>query len=108
MCRAPNSGSMAHGTRVNERKGSPLMAWDFSTDPEFEAQLEWMRGFVAEEIEPLDLVFRDPAAHVDPRSPAARAMAPLKEDVKKRGLWACHRGPDLGGMGLGQRMLGGM
>ncbi len=106
MCRAPNSGSMAHGTPDNERKGSPLMAWDFSTDPEFEAQLEWMRGFVAEEIEPLDLVFRDPAAHVDPRSPAARAMAPLKEEVKKRGLWACHLGPDLGGKGFGQLKLG--
>ncbi len=77
---------MAHGTRDNDRgrdrKKEPLMAWDFSTDPDFEQQLEWMRGFVAEEIEPLDLVFRDPAAHVDPRSPAARAMAPLKKEVK--------------------------
>lgn len=82
------------------------MAWDFSTDPEFEAQLEWMRGFVAEEIEPMDLVFRDPAAHVDPRSPAARAMAPLKEEVKRRGLWACHLGPELGGNGFGQLKLG--
>jgi|GEM_PF-2015030 len=76
------------------------MAWDFSTEPEFEQQLEWMRGFVAEEIEPLDLVFRDPAAHVDPRSAAARVMAPLKEEVKKRGLWACHMGHELGGRGL--------
>ena len=30
---------------------------DFSIDPEFEAQLEWIRGFVATEIEPLDLAF---------------------------------------------------
>ena len=110
MCQAPNSGSMVPGTRGNERdskrKDLSLMAWDFSTDPEFERQLEWMRGFVAEEIEPLDLVFRDPAAHVDPRSPAARAMAPLKEEVKKRGLWARHLGPELGGQGFGQLKLG--
>ena len=30
------------------------MAWDFSTEPEFEAQLAWMRGFVKEEIFPLE------------------------------------------------------
>ena len=82
------------------------MAWDFSTDPEFQKQLDWMRDFVRDEIEPLDLVFRDPAAHVDPKSPAARAMAPLKAEVKKRGLWACHLGPDLGGKGFGQLKLG--
>lgn len=82
------------------------MAWDFSTDPEFEQQLEWMREFVAEEIEPLDLVFRDPAAPFDPASPAAKAMAPLKQQVKSKGLWACHLGPELGGGGFGQLKLG--
>ncbi|RVQ65262.1 acyl-CoA dehydrogenase [Croceicoccus ponticola] len=82
------------------------MAWDFSTDPDFQKQLDWMREFVREEIEPMDLVFRHPAAHVDPKSPAARAMAPLKAEVKKRGLWACHLGPDLGGKGFGQLKLG--
>ncbi len=82
------------------------MAWDFSTDPEFEQQLEWMRKFVAEEIEPLDLVFRDPAAPFDPASPAAKAMAPLKQEVKAKGLWACHLGPELGGKGFGQLKLG--
>lgn len=82
------------------------MAWDFSTDPEFEQQLEWMRKFVAEEIEPLDLVFRDPAAPFDPASPAAKAMSPLKHEVKAKGLWACHLGPELGGKGFGQLKLG--
>lgn len=82
------------------------MAWDFSTDSEFEEQLQWMRQFVAEEIEPLDLLFRDPAAHVAPHSPAARIMAPLKKEVQKRGLWACHLGPELGGNGFGQLKLG--
>lgn len=82
------------------------MAWDFSTDPDFAAELAWMREFVAEEVEPLDLVFRDPAAPFDPTSPAARAMAPLKQRVKERGLWACHLGPELGGKGFGQLKLG--
>lgn len=82
------------------------MAWDFSTDPEFEQQLEWMRTFVAEEIEPLDLIFRGPAAPFDPASPAAKAMAPLKQQVKDKGLWACHLGPELGGKGFGQLKLG--
>ena len=26
------------------------MAWDFSTEPEFERQLDWMREFVREEL----------------------------------------------------------
>ncbi len=30
------------------------MAWDFSTDPEFEQQLDWMRTFVREEIWPIE------------------------------------------------------
>ena len=30
------------------------MAWDFETEPEFEAQLAWMRTFVKEEIFPLE------------------------------------------------------
>ena len=32
------------------------MAWDFSTEPEFEQQLDWMRTFVREEIWPLETV----------------------------------------------------
>ena len=30
------------------------MAWDFETEPEFEAKLEWMREFVKQEIFPLE------------------------------------------------------
>ena len=33
------------------------MAWDFSTDPEFQQRLDWMTEFVQTEIEPLDLAF---------------------------------------------------
>jgi acyl-CoA dehydrogenase len=65
------------------------MAWDFSTEPEFQEKLDWMKEFVATEIEPMDLVFRHPAAPFDPNSPAQRAMAPLKKIVKEKKLWAC-------------------
>jgi acyl-CoA dehydrogenase len=30
------------------------MAWDFSTEPEFEEKLEWMRQFVRDEVFPLE------------------------------------------------------
>jgi len=35
------------------------MAWDFATEPEFEEQLEWMRGFVRDEIYPLETLKLD-------------------------------------------------
>ncbi len=79
------------------------MAWDFETEPEFQRELDWMDGFVREEIEPLDLVLGDPFDKSDPR--AARLVRPLQEQVKERGLWACHLGPELGGQGYGQLKL---
>jgi acyl-CoA dehydrogenase len=75
------------------------MAWDFSTEPEFEAHLEWMRGFVRAEIIPLETLDLD-------RETFARITAPLKEQVKERGLWAAHLPPELGGSGFGQVKLG--
>jgi acyl-CoA dehydrogenase len=35
------------------------MSWDFSTEPEFERHLEWMRGFVRDEIWPLETIADD-------------------------------------------------
>ena len=35
------------------------MTWDFSTEPEFEAKLEWMRDFVKREIFPLEVLETD-------------------------------------------------
>ena len=75
------------------------MAWDFSTEPEFQAQLDWMRGFVREEIWPLETLDLD-GAQID------RALAPLQEQVRARGLWAAHLPPELGGQGFGQVKLG--
>jgi len=80
------------------------MAWDFSTDPEFQEQLDWMDTFVREEVEPLDLLWGDRAFH--PLDTALRAVVdPLKQQVRDRGLWACHLGPELGGQGYGQVKL---
>jgi acyl-CoA dehydrogenase len=75
------------------------MAWDFSTEPEFAEKLEWMQGFVRTEIIPLEVLDVDAAAF-------ERATAPLKEEVKARGLWAAHLPPELGGGGFGQVKLG--
>ena len=33
--------------------------WSFETDPEFQASLDWIDEFTKNEIEPLDLVFRE-------------------------------------------------
>ena len=33
------------------------MAWDFETEPEFQAKLDWADEFVREEVEPLDLLW---------------------------------------------------
>ena len=77
------------------------MAWDFSTDPEFEEHLEWMRAFVREEIWPIETIESEIGqAELD------RIYAPLQERVKERGLWAAHLPPELGGQGFGQVKLG--
>ena len=80
------------------------MAWDFSTEPEFQAQLEWMDRFVTEEVEPLDLLWGSQTYH--PLDDDLRAIVdPLKQQVRERRLWACHLGPELGGQGYGQVKL---
>src|SRR5580700_9252104 len=79
------------------------MAWDFSTEPEFQAQLDWVDTFCREEVEPLELVF--PYA-VRMRDPKMKALVdPLKAQVKERGLWAIFLDKELGGPGFGQLKL---
>src|SRR5581483_12133715 len=104
-CRGPRSAcdpDSLEETVVGQRSvptGGNAMAWDFSTEPEFEAKLEWMRGFVREEIIPLETLDLD-------RATFARITAPMKEQVKEQGLWAAHLPPELGGGGFGQVKLG--
>ncbi len=82
------------------------MAWDFSTEAEFQRKLEWMDEFVRSKVEPLDVAFPDPAAPYDRRDPLLRRLTePLKQEVRRQGLWACHLGPELGGPGYGQVKL---
>lgn len=83
------------------------MVWDFSTEPEFQEKLDWMREFVAAEVEPLDVVFPGERFIYDKTHPVHRKVVRgLQEEVKRRGLWACHLGPELGGKGFGQLKLG--
>ena len=75
------------------------MSWDFSTEPEFEEKLAWMRTFVRDEIIPLETL--------DLTEEQFRAaVRPMQEEVKARGLWAAHLPPELGGGGFGQVKLG--
>src|SRR3954454_2749286 len=77
------------------------MAWDFSTDPAFQEQLDWMAQFVRDEIWPLETLVEElDQAALD------RIYQPLQRRVKERGLWAAHLDADLGGQGFGQLKLG--
>src|SRR5437660_12496071 len=77
------------------------VAWDFSTEPEFEEHLDWMRAFVREEIWPIETIDSEIGqAELD------RIYAPLQQRVRDRGLWAAHLPPELGGQGFGQVKLG--
>src|ERR687893_2410332 len=75
------------------------MAWDFCTEPDFQEQLDWMTRFVREEVWPLETLELD-------RAQLDRALRPLQEQVRARGLWAAHLDPELGGRGFGQVKLG--
>jgi acyl-CoA dehydrogenase len=79
------------------------MAWDFETDPEFQRELDWIDQFVREEVEPLDHILDNPYDIHNPRN--QKLVRPLQAEVKKRKLWACHLGPELGGPGYGQLKL---
>ena len=82
------------------------MAIDFSVEPEFQARLDWMGRFISEEVEPLDLYFRDTVSPFDRTNATAKALVrPLQHQVQDQGLWACHLGPELGGPGYGQVKL---
>ncbi|BBY30980.1 acyl-CoA dehydrogenase family protein [Mycolicibacterium sediminis] len=78
--------------------------WDFRTDPDYQAQLDWADDFVRTEVEPLDLIW--PHLQFTPLDDARRAVVdPLKEQVRQKGLWATHLGPEFGGQGYGQLKL---
>ena len=71
------------------------MAWDFSTEPEFQEHLDWMREVVREEVWPLETLSQE-----------LEWDQLMREQVRERGLWAAHLEPELGGQGFGQVKLG--
>ena len=77
--------------------------WDFETDPEYQAKLDWVEKFMVEELEPLDLVSLDPYDKNNAEMMAI--LRPLQQQVKDQGLWAAHLTPELGGQGFGQVKL---
>jgi len=80
------------------------MAWDFSTEPEFQEKLDWIQQFCEERVEPLHHIFPHAVRLPDP---VVRAyVRDLQQDVKDQGLWALFLDKDLGGPGYGQLKLG--
>src|SRR4051794_3635099 len=79
------------------------MAWEFSTDPEYERQLEWADGFVRENLWPLEALMLGGELDLGALD---RAIAPMKDEVRERGMRATHLPPELGGQGHGQVKLG--
>ncbi|GAA2881192.1 acyl-CoA dehydrogenase family protein [Pseudonocardia halophobica] len=56
-----------------------------------------------ERVQPLDHLLGSQWNIHDPEF--VRLVRPLQQEVKDRGLWACHLGPELGGRGYGQLKL---
>jgi alkylation response protein AidB-like acyl-CoA dehydrogenase len=81
------------------------MGWDFSTEPEFQSQLDWVERFCREEVEPLMLAF--PAANWPFGRPPAleRLVDGLKDQVRAQGLWGIFLDEEIGGPGFGQLKL---
>lgn len=79
------------------------MSWDFETDQAYADELAWVEDFVTEEIVPVDQLITRPWDMLDPLRNTL--IPPLQQQVRERGLWACHLGPHLGGPGYGQVKL---
>src|SRR6202022_4295258 len=67
------------------------LGWGFRARPEYKEKLDWVDTFVREEVEPLDLVFPD-LQFVPLDDQRRKAIDPLKEEVRRQGLWATHLG----------------
>jgi acyl-CoA dehydrogenase len=80
------------------------VSWDFETDPEYQKELDWVDKFVREEVEPLQYVLTCHPYDVR-NANRNKLVRPLQAEVKRRKLWACHLGAELGGQGYGQLKL---
>ena len=79
------------------------MAWDFSTEPDFQSKLDWVEAFCKEEIEPLEYVFPYAVRSPDPHVKAY--VRGLQQQIKDQRLWAIFLDKELGGPGFGQLKL---
>jgi len=86
------------------------MAWDFCTDPDVQARLDWADRFVAEEIEPVESLLYDVVDVGRPEGAIAALFEQWRQEVKDQNLYAAHLPVDQGGQGSGQpvrRILSG-
>jgi acyl-CoA dehydrogenase len=80
------------------------MTWDFTVEPEFQELLDWADAFVTDKVYKLDVLW--PHDTYRPLTEEQRRVTDqLKQQVRDKGLWACHLGPELGGQGYGQLKL---
>lgn len=79
---------------------SEQQAWGFEIPPQWQEDLQWCRRLVDEQIIPLEYCLQQAD-----QGQMDRLFAPLKQQVKERGLWAAHLPPEDGGQGRGQRFL---
>ncbi len=92
---APAHGS-GRPSRLDTRgsnRGGIQVAWDFETEPEYEAKLAWARAFVDEEILPLETLELD-------YDDLLRAIRPLQDEVKAPGPVGRPPAPRARGHGL--------
>jgi acyl-CoA dehydrogenase len=88
--------------RAQESKET-TMAW-ISKRPEYQKVLAGPTSSSARESSHSDLAF--PHLQFVPLNDKRRKVIdPLKEEVRRKGLWATHLGPELGGQGYGQLKL---
>ena len=76
------------------------MAWDFSTEPEFQEKLDWARDFVRDKIEPLDLLY--PHRQFHPLDDELRPIVdPMKQEVRDQTCGPPISGPSWAARGTG-------
>ncbi len=81
------------------------MAWDFETDPDYAAQLEWADGFVREHLWPIETLFL--SGELEMRWTASSARSSRSRTRSARAAsWATHLPAELGWPGHGQVKLG--
>ncbi|WP_028710068.1 acyl-CoA dehydrogenase family protein [Paracoccus pantotrophus] len=80
---------------------------DFTIEPEFQEKLDWIRKFIDEEVEPLDVLtgYNSNASYDLTNQATVDIVKMLQEKVKAQGLWAPHLDRKLGGQGFGQAKL---